>query len=368
VPNPTIAAGYAKALLDFAVSRGADRRTLIERSGIAPSILGDQDNRIPLGKYVALLQAGIELCGEPALSLLFGEAVRTQDISIVGLMGGAIDSIESGSRQVNRYSPLMLDADDGGTANAVEFVRENGDVGFKFTSEVYVAHPLLTESGFARGVCGAREMLASMPDSAHLSFPKAIHFTHKEPSYRAEYDRIFGVPLVFESHMNALLIDEAFLSMRWPHTNPYLSQILKTHADELLKNLENSKSISGRVESLLSSILHTGEASMDIIARKLGISRQTLFRKLKAEGVTFEQVLEGLRHKMALHYLSGKKVSVNETAYLVGFSDPASFSRAFKRWTGASPRMMRAAKVGDEQTYMPSGQRPLTDEKADLLD
>ena len=78
-----------------------------------------------------------------------------------------------------------------------------------------------------------------------------------------------------------------------------------------------------------------------MIARKLGLSRQTLFRRLKAEGVTFEKVLDELRHNMAVHYLSEKKASVNETAYLVGFSDPAAFSRAFKRWTGSSPRMMR---------------------------
>ena len=90
-------------------------------------------------------------------------------------------------------------------------------------------------------------------------------------------------------------------------------------------------------------ILHTGEASMDLIAEKLALSRQTLYRQLKAEGVTFEQVLDELRHKLALHFLAGKKVSVNETAYLVGFSDPAAFSRAFKRWTGASPKSVRAS-------------------------
>jgi AraC-like DNA-binding protein len=100
-----------------------------------------------------------------------------------------------------------------------------------------------------------------------------------------------------------------------------------------------SKTMRGRVENLLVPILHTGDASMDMIAGKLTVSRQTLFRILKAEGVTFEQVLDELRHKLALYYLNEKKVPVNQTAYLLGFSQPAAFSRAFKRWTGSSPRI-----------------------------
>jgi AraC-like DNA-binding protein len=350
MPNPTIAAGYPKALLDFAVSRGADRRMLIARSQLRPEDLKDQDNRIPLANYLALLKAGIELCNEPALSLLFGEAVRLQDISLVGLIGVAFDNVESVRRQVNRYAPLTLDADDGGTADAAEFVRENGDVWLKSTSDIYIANPLLTEAAFARSVCGARALVASMPDFSNLSFPKAIRFTHAEPSYRAEYDRIFGVPLFFDSHMNALLVDEAILNMKLPRTNPYLSEVLSARAEELLKSLEMSKTVRGRVENLLIPILHTGEASMDMIAVKLGLSRQTLFRKLKAEGITFEKVLDELRHKLALHYLNGKKVPVNQTAYLVGFSEPAAFSRAFKRWTGSSPRMIRASKVDNDLT------------------
>ncbi len=223
----------------------------------------------------------------------------------------------------------MLDSDDGGTADAVEFVRENGDIWMKFTSEIYVEHPLLTESSIARGVCGGREMLASMPNLANLAFPKAIRFTHKEPSYRAEYDRIFGVPLFFGSSMNAIGIDGALLNVKMPRANPYLAEVLTAHAEKLLKNLENLRSTTGRVESLLIPVLHTGEASVGLIARKLGLSRQTLFRKLKAEGVTFEKLLTQLRHKLALHYLNDKNASVNETAYLVGFSEPAAFSRAF---------------------------------------
>lgn len=75
-----------------------------------------------------------------------------------------------------------------------------------------------------------------MPSLANLQFPKAIRFTHAEPSYRAEYDRIFRVPLFFDSHMNALLVDEAFLNMKLPRTNPYLSEILSARAEELLKS------------------------------------------------------------------------------------------------------------------------------------
>ena len=342
MPNPTIVAGYPKAFLDFAVARGADRQTLLERSGIPLADLSDVDKRIPLGNYVALLEAGIELCREPALSLLFGEAVNVQNLSIAGLMGKAFafDSIESARQQIDRYSPLALDTDDG-AATAIEIVRENGDVALKFTWKIYVDYPLLTEAACARTVCGVRETQARMPEFANITYPKAIHFTHKEPGYRAEYDRIFGVPLFFESHMNAIIVDEEFLSIRLPDTNPYLSKLLRTHADELLKNLQNSKSTRGRVESLLLPVLHTGEVSIATIAGKLGVSRQTLFRKLKAEGVSFEQVLDELRQTLALRYLKEKKMSVTETAYLVGFSDPAAFSRAFKRWTGSRPRVLR---------------------------
>lgn len=340
MPNPTIAAGYPKAFLEFAVSRGANRAALLERSHLCLDDLENPESRIPLTTYIALMKAGMELCNEPALSLLFGEAVRLQDISIVGVLGETLSNIES----ANRYARLALDPDDGGNADAIELVREGGDLWLKSTIEAYIDNPLLTESAFARNVCGVRAMLASLPGFAKMPFPKAIRFTHKEPSYRAEYDRIFGVPLFFGSNMNALLLDEGFLKVSLPRANPHLSQVLTAHAEELLKSLESSKTTRGEVEKLLTVNLQSGATSVDVIARQLGVSRQTLFRRLKAEGVTFEKVLDELRHRMALKYLDDRKLSVNETAYLVGFSDPAAFSHAFKRWTGHSPATIRKRK------------------------
>jgi len=345
MPNPTIAAGYPKAFLEFAVSRGVDRAALLERSHLCLDHLENPEGRFPLTSYITLMKVGIELCNEPALALLFGEAVRLQDISIVGFLGETLSDIDSGPAMMNRYARLALDPDDGGNGNAIELVREGGDVWLKSAIEAYVDHPLLTESAFARNVCDMRPMLASLPGFEKIPFPKAIRFTHKEPSYRAEYDRIFGVPLFFNSNMNALLLDEAFFKVSLPQANPHLSKALTARADELLKSLESSGTTRGKVEKLLTANLQGGATSVDVIARQLGVSRQTLFRRLKAEGVTFEKVLDELRHRMALKYLEDKNLSINETAYLVGFSDPAAFSHAFKRWTGHSPATIRQRKV-----------------------
>lgn len=94
------------------------------------------------------------------------------------------------------------------------------------------------------------------------------------------------------------------------------------------------------VERRLEPLLASGEVGIERVARDLGYSRQTLYRRLKAEGITYEQLLDGLRRRLALRFLR-EGLSVKDAAYRLGFSDPAAFSRAFKRWTGTSPRDMR---------------------------
>jgi AraC-like DNA-binding protein len=335
MPELTVAAGFVRGLMEVAVSKGASRQELAERSRIDPAELQDQDNRVPFAKYVALMRSGKELCNDPALALHFGEAVDMSEMTIVGLTGGsASGTMADDVAQLNRFAPLAIEVDGGG--DRIQLTRIDGQLWMIDARPNPNDFPELTESFFARAICGMRRWLGQ------TQFVKAIHVTHAEPAYRAEYDRIFQMPVVFESDKNALLLSDDFWpTARTAFSSRYVSEVLSAHAEALLEKLESSKSTRGRVERLLMPILQTGDATMDTIAGKLGLSRQTLFRKLKTEGVTFKKVLDELRHKMALHYLSGKKVSVNETAYLVGFSDPTAFSRAFKRWTGSSPRMMR---------------------------
>ena len=176
---------------------------------------------------------------------------------------------------------------------------------------------------------------------------KVVHVTHTDPGYRTEYERIFRAPVVFDSDRNAILLNDTVLDLTTPETSTYGFRVMSDRAEALLKQLDDSTTMRGRVEHILMPLLSTRNVGMGAIAEKLGCTRSTLLRRLKAEGVTFEQVLDELRHKMALHYLDGKKASINQTSYLVGFSDPAAFSRAFKRWTGRSPRAAQASKDED---------------------
>ena len=88
-------------------------------------------------------------------------------------------------------------------------------------------------------------------------------------------------------------------------------------------------------------LLDTGQANVGQVAERLGLSRQTLYRRLRAEGTSFDGLLQAKRRQLAIRYMGVDRLSVKVTAWRLGFSDPAAFSRAFKRWTGAPPSRFR---------------------------
>lgn len=339
--KPTIAAGYPRALLQFAASKGADRATLLGAADISEEDLAHQDNRVAVDRYLALFKSAADLTGEPAIALQFGEAVRMQDISIVGLICEACEMTLEVGHQLNRYAALVLDDARGEPATLMRGVWKDGALWIEMPHELFIANPPIVEAEFARLVWNTRAAFGGSEDFRKLDYPRAIHFMHADPGYATEYARVFQAPVVFDSGWNAMQIDPAFLTLRQPPVNRYVFGVLSERADALLKSLLDSTTMRGRVEALLMPVLHTGDVSMDLVAEKLGLSRQRLYRTLKVEGVTYETVLDELRHRMAVNFLAGRKVSVNETAYLVGFSEPAAFSRAFKRWTGKSPGAAR---------------------------
>src|SRR5262245_61629903 len=153
----TVAASAVRALLEFAISRGASRETLAERSQLDPSDLHDGDRRIPFAKYVALMRAGQELCGDPALALHFGESIPVSDFSLGCQVGAFSETMKEGLALINRYAPLTIEVDIVGSGDRFQFERGDGQVWIIDTRANPNEFPELTESAFARMISTSRQ-------------------------------------------------------------------------------------------------------------------------------------------------------------------------------------------------------------------
>jgi len=237
--------------------------------------------------------------------------------------------------QLNRYAKLMIEVD----------VMENGE---RFSIEpgpegVWIvdnrpdpnSFPELTESNYGRFIS---EFSREFPDHP---FALAIEVTHAPPSYADEYEITLRCPVTFNAARNAMLIAAQWLEQDFDDHVGYVFGVFTERAETLLARLETDDSLRARIEAHVMPDLHKGDAKIETVAQDLGMSRQTLYRRLKDEGVTFAQILDDLRCRMASDYLSALKVFVNETAYLVGFSEASSFVRAFRRWTRMTPAQFR---------------------------
>lgn len=327
--EPTVSVGLARSFFAFAVTRGADPDALARDASVDPQTWTDHDARVPLARYQALVRAGKSLTGEGGLPIYFAEAIDMAEFSVVGLLANASMTMRDGLVQLNRYGQLAAEVELGEGPRFTYGMRDGAPwlVDTRRNPNDFFE---LTESTFTRMITLPRLFLPG-------EYVLEAHVTYPEPKHRAVYDAVWRCPITFGAEWNALRTNQTLRDHRIREYPAYAFGALSAHAEHLLRDLEASKTTRGCVESLLMPILHTGEISMDAIADTLSLNRKTLYRRLKEEGVTFEQVLDDLRCKLALHYLEGQRVSVNETAYLVGFSDPSAFSRAFKRWTGRSP-------------------------------
>ncbi|MEM8592137.1 MAG: AraC family transcriptional regulator ligand-binding domain-containing protein [Pseudomonadota bacterium] len=329
----TMAAGFAASFAAYACEEGADRDGLLAESGLTEYDLSDQDNRIPVTAYQALIAAGIRQTGDTALLLRHTLDSKLETISVVGQIVYTSDSLEHSITQLNRYLHLMADVSL--PAGTERFELQHTEAGLWIVDHLRVPDDryLGVEASFARFIS---EFRRSFPGA---TFEIGLEVTYPPPPHVDRYPDFFRVPVQFNAERNALQIDPVWDSpeTQFEPGNAYAFGIFTRHADEMLAKLQADTSIRAQIEAQVLPKLHEGTISMDKVSKDLAMSRQTLYRRLKDEGVTFAELHDDLRQRMALEYLAGQKVTVNETAYLLGFSEASSFVRAFKRWTGLSP-------------------------------
>jgi AraC-like DNA-binding protein len=333
----TVAAAYAFSLVDFASTRGADRSELLTVAGLDAAASSDRNARLPFDNYKALMKAAKRLTGDEALALHFGESVDMTQVSIVGGIGAACETIADAFVMLGRYARLLVDVELEEHANGERLILERRGkdrwlVDLRKNPDDF---PELTESSFAR-------MVTSTARFTGRSFVKAVHVTHPAPSYRCEYDRIFGAPVQFESRRNALVLnDDSWMRLNAPLPSHPVVEVLSEKADALIRDLDTESTLKGRTLRVLESKLQGGDISMDGVAAALGVSRSTLRRRLATEKASFSEVLEELRQARAERLLDVGDLALSQIAHALGFSELASFSRAYKRWTGKSPKARR---------------------------
>jgi AraC-like DNA-binding protein len=331
----SVSAGYAQAIIDIAVAHGADAGGVAALAGYDRAAVAGPDDRVPFSMFKALMRAAAVATGDPAFALHFGAESRFNDISIVGLITHAAATMGEAFAQMNRFARLAVEVDGHDSGDRFVIVERDGETWMEDRRRNPNDFPELTESTFARFIWNTAR---GFPDAP---FAKFVCFTHAEPAHSADHASILGVPVRFGCDRNAIAIDPSWLSLRLPGSNRYVFGLFIDRAEALMTEMASNRTWRGKVETALLARLHSGDLGMEEIAASLGLSKTSLYRRLADEGCGFDEVLDALRHRMAVHYLGGGKLSANETAYLVGFSDPATFSRAFKRWTGNTPGSWR---------------------------
>jgi AraC-like DNA-binding protein len=336
MPDLWVASSLAKGLLDFAAAQGAAPEALLQQAGIDAADIDRADKHLKVERYIALMRAAKEMTGNPALALDFGEQFEMGEMAIVGVF--VRPDCSGDAQEEMKQAPQLTIQIQLASGERLRLMRREGRLWLVDGRRATTGFPELAESAFARLVSAARRLGIQTPVSE-------VRLTYPAPAHRAEYDRVFKVPVVFGSEWNAMQIDEALISLPVALQPQQFLGALGESVNTLVGRVGSSNTMRSRVERALAPLLATGEANMVTVAKHLRTSRQSLHRKLKAEGTTFEAVLDDLRRTMALRFLE-EDLSVKETAHAVGFSDATAFSRAFKRWTGNSPRSARPRFTG----------------------
>ena len=164
------------------------------------------------------------------------------------------------------------------------------------------------------------------------------------PPDPAPFDRCFRAPITFGAERDAITLDRAACDRRLKGANPELARANDLIAAEAIQRWDQSR-VADRVRVLLINRLPTGAPSPTETARALGTSTRALQRRLALEGTSYARLVDDTRRELAAAYLREARYSITDIAYLLGFSGTASFTRAFRRWTGEAPSGYRDAQL-----------------------
>lgn len=173
--------------------------------------------------------------------------------------------------------------------------------------------------------------------------PKRVRLSCSRRAPQAEYDAIFGCPVEFEGSESEIWFDERLLEYRSPRSSPELLQLHEEHAEKRLTTLKRQDLIE-KIRAVFAQRLELDRCDLEEVAKELEIAPRRLRFELSRAGTSFSQVLADFRFALARKLLARTQEPVENIVYLTGFSEPSTFYRAFKRWSGMTPVQYRESK------------------------
>jgi AraC-like DNA-binding protein len=308
---------------------GLDRRVAMDAVGLSDDQLSNPDVRITPKQILMLWLRALEATRDPDLGLNLARSIMPSDYGILGYLVSSSATIRDALQRVDRYHGLLADS--------VRYSVEETPSGFILRHEI-------SGGGVVPGAMAAYVLAVPIfllkKTFGRLPRIRQVRFACEQPAETRKYEEIFDAPLKFGASENMLEID-ANLDAAIPTADLALMSALEAHADSLLHEPSPHRSLADSVRKLVLKAFPQPPPEAEKIGQQLALSARTLRRRLREEGTSLSNIVASARHELALQYLGRDDLDASEIAYLLGFSNPTAFHRAFRRWQGCSPLQHR---------------------------
>jgi AraC-like DNA-binding protein len=326
--------GFIRDLFYFAAARGADPATLCTTAGLPVALLQSPESTIDGELAERCWQAALAATRDPDLGLHLGEAAHPSALGVLGFAMLSSETLGVALGRLVRYWRLKGDATRVELAADMETVTLTlhlldlpGNFLLRFR------HP--AESSLAAAV-SLLQALVGRRIPIH-----AVRSCYAPPPQDREYVRIFGRRPEFDAAANQIAIPAE--SLQWPVLLANAEVVAGLDAQMERRLSLHVGALTDRVREEMARALRGEVPTVESVARALHKSGRQLQRELQLAGVSFRELLDQLRHELAVGHLRDGRLSIADISFLLGFSEPSAFHRSFRKWTGQTPQAYRNA-------------------------
>lgn len=331
---------HVRALLAGLTAVGLDAAALARAAGVDPAVLADPEQFVPAGVVVELWRGAARVDASPDLGLRVGAAVPAGAFDVLDYLLPACATLGDAWRAIERLAKLATTIS---RFRIVPSAPAASPAEVRVESELLVpatfVHPQGRDYVFSAHIHRLRRIDAALR-------PARLELRGPAMASPERYREILGVPVMFDQVASALVFTREDWARPIPRADATLQAILERHASALAARAP-APGLVEHARATLATMIGEGLADVATLARRLGMSSRTLQRRLEEHGIAYSSLLDDARSDLARAYLTNPELSVEEVAEVLGFSESSAFSRAFRRWTGMSPRAWRNAHAGD---------------------